>query len=83
MAVVIRLRRVGRKNKDIYRVVVADKRFPRDGRFIEEIGFYDPNKDPADIRIKMERVDYWVKKGAQPSETVSSLLKKAKTGTAG
>lgn len=78
MAVVIRLRKVGRKNKDIFRVVVADKRAPRDGKFIENVGQYDPNREPPLIKINLERIEYWRNKGAKPSETVSSLIRKAK-----
>jgi small subunit ribosomal protein S16 len=77
MAVVIRLRRIGRKNKDIFRVVVADKRAPRDGKFIEVVGQYDPNTEPPHIALKKDRIDYWLSKGAKPSETVASLIRKA------
>jgi len=73
----IRLRRMGAKKAPFYRVVVADSHFPRDGRFIEEIGTYNPLTDPAEINIKMDRADYWIKNGAQPTETVKALLKKA------
>lgn len=78
MAVVIRLRRIGRKNKDIFRVVVADKRAPRNGKFIENVGHYDPNREPPLINLKIDRIEYWLGKGAQPSETVTSLIKKYK-----
>lgn len=78
MAVVIRLRRIGRKNKDIFRVVVADKRAPRNGKFIENVGHYDPNEEPPLINLKIDRIEYWLGKGAQPSETVTSLIKKYK-----
>ncbi len=74
----IRLRRMGAKSAPFYRVVVADSRYPRDGRFIEEIGTYDPCTDPATIKIDLERADAWIKTGAQPTETVRALLKKAK-----
>jgi len=75
----IRLRRMGAKKNPYYRVVVADSKSPRDGRFIEEIGTYDPLSSPSEIQIDMERADYWVKNGAQPTETVRALLKKAGT----
>lgn len=77
MAVKIRLRRVGAKKAPSYRVVVADSRYPRDGRFIEQIGFYDPMTNPADIKIDAEKAQKWLANGAQPTETVKSLLKKA------
>ena len=73
----IRLRRMGAKKAPYYRVVVADSHFPRDGRFIEEIGTYDPLADPAAIKIDMERAKYWIANGAQPTDTVRGLLKKA------
>ncbi|MCL1820926.1 MAG: 30S ribosomal protein S16 [Oscillospiraceae bacterium] len=73
----IRLRRMGAKKAPFYRVVVADSRFPRDGRFIEEIGTYDPMKDPAEIKINGERALEWIKTGAQPTDTVKNLLKKS------
>ncbi|MBO4445791.1 MAG: 30S ribosomal protein S16 [Clostridia bacterium] len=76
MAVKIRLRRMGAKKAPFYRVVVADSRFPRDGRFIEEIGYYDPTKDPVVIKIDEEKVQQWMANGAQPTETVRALLKK-------
>ena len=74
----IRLRRMGAKSAPFYRVVVADSRYPRDGRFNEEIGTYNPCTDPAEIKIDVERADAWIKNGAQPTETVRGLLKKAK-----
>lgn len=74
----IRLRRIGAKKSPFYRIVVADSRYPRDGRFIEEIGTYNPTADPAEIKVDMERADAWIKTGAQPTETVRGLLKKAK-----
>ena len=77
MATRIRLKRMGAKKASFYRLVVADSRSPRDGRFIEEIGYYDPTKKPSVININEERVLYWMKTGAQPSETVKSLLNKA------
>lgn len=76
MAVKIRLRRLGAKKAPFYRVVVADSRFPRDGRFIEEIGFYDPTKNPADVKIDAEKAKQWISNGAQPTDTVKALLKK-------
>ena len=76
MAVKIRLRRMGAKRQPSYRVVVADSRYPRDGRFIEEIGFYDPTKSPSVIRIDNEKAQQWLKNGAQPTDTVKALLKK-------
>ena len=71
----IRLRRAGATKKPHYRVVVADSREPRDGRFVEVLGHYDPRKDPAIVKIDAERTEYWIGKGAQPSDTVRSLLK--------
>ncbi|NLC33290.1 MAG: 30S ribosomal protein S16 [Clostridiales bacterium] len=78
MAVKIRLKRMGMKKKPFYRVVVTDERSSRDGRFIEEIGIYDPMVSPANIRIDTEKADAWIKKGAQPTDTVRILLKKAR-----
>ena len=72
----IRLRRAGAKKNPYYRIVVADSRAPRDGRFIEEVGTYDPCHEGAQVTVKQERVDYWIKCGAQPTETVRALLKK-------
>lgn len=72
----IRLRRMGAKKAPFYRVVVADSRFPRDGRFIEEIGTYNPLTDPVEIKIDSERAQQWIKNGAQPTDTVRVLLKK-------
>ena len=77
MAVKIRLRRMGAKKAPFYRVVVADSRFPRDGRFIEEIGYYDPTKDPAVVKIDGEKAKQWIANGAQPTDTVRNLLKKS------
>ena len=76
MAVKIRLRRMGAKKAPFYRVVVADSRYPRNGRFIEEIGYYDPMKEPAVISIDCEKAKDWIAKGAQPTDTVRALLKK-------
>ena len=81
MAVKIRLKRMGKIRTAIYRVVVMDSRTKRDGRAIEEIGKYDPNQEPSLIDIDMERADYWVGKGAQPTEAVAALLKHYKDGT--
>jgi len=75
----LRLARMGRKKKPHYRIVVADSRFPRDGRFIEQIGYYNPMVDPMELKIDLERVDHWVDEGAQPSETVNSLITRART----
>jgi small subunit ribosomal protein S16 len=82
MAVSIRLRREGAKNRPFYRVVVADKRSPRDGKFIEVIGNYDPRKTGENYELNLDRADYWVKNGAQPSDTVASIIKKARKKTA-
>ena len=76
MAVKIRLRRMGAKKAPFYCVVVADSRFPRDGRFIEEIGYYDPTKEPAVVKIDAEKAQKWIANGAQPTDTVKALLKK-------
>ena len=72
----IRLKRLGAKKAPFYRVVVADGRYPRDGRFIEEIGYYNPMTNPAEIKIDADKATAWLKNGAQPTETVRSLLKK-------
>ena len=77
MSTKIRLKRMGAKKKPFYRVVVADSRYPRDGRFIEEIGYYDPCHEPAIINIDEEKVKSWVASGATLSDTVKSLMKKA------
>ncbi len=76
MAVKIRLRRMGAKKAPFYRIVVADSRYPRDGRFIEELGYYDPTKEPSVIKVDTEKVDQWMKNGAQPTDTVKALLKR-------
>ena len=73
----IRLKRMGAKKNPFYRVVVADSRYPRDGRFIEEIGTYDPTVEPAAVKIDMEKANKWIANGAQPTETVRDLLKRA------
>lgn len=77
MSVVIRLKSTGTKKKIKHRIVVTDTRFPRDGRFLEEVGYWDPSKEPAVMSVKTERVDHWMKNGAKPSDTVRSILKKA------
>ena len=73
----IRLRRMGAKKAPYYRIVVADSRSPRDGRFIEEVGTYDPMAESGKLKVDMERVQYWISNGAQPTDTVRGLLKKA------
>ncbi len=73
----IRLKRMGMKKHPFYRIVVADERSPRDGRFIEEIGYYDPMQHPAVIKVDNDKADDWMKKGAQPTDTVRILLKKS------
>ena len=78
MAVAIRLRREGALNRPYFKVVVADKRSPRDGKFIEIVGTYDPKKAGNNSTLKLDRVEYWISKGAQPSDTVRSLIKKNK-----
>ena len=77
MAVKIRLRRMGAKKAPFYRIVVADSRYPRNGRFIEEIGYYDPAKTPVTVQIDAEKAKKWIANGAQPTDTVKALLKKA------
>ena len=76
MSVKIRLRRIGAKKAPFYRIVVADSRYPRDGRFIEELGYYDPTKEPSVISVDGEKAMKWIANGAQPTETVKNLLKK-------
>ncbi len=76
MAVKIRLKRMGAKKAPFYRVVVADSRYPRDGRFIEEVGYYNPLTDPVTVNIDAEKAKKWIENGAQPTETVKTLLKK-------
>ena len=75
MAVKIRLRRMGAKKAPFYRIVVADSRYPRDGRFIEEVGYYDPTKEPSVIKIDEEKAKTWLANGAQPTDTAKALLK--------
>src|ERR1043165_6897106 len=82
MAVSIRLRREGTKNRPYYKVVVADRRSPRDGKFIEIIGTYDPKIPGRNSTLNIDRVEYWISKGAQPSDTVRSLIKKNKKSVA-
>lgn len=77
MAVKIRLKRLGAKKAPFYRVIVADERSPRDGKFIDQIGYYNPLTDPAEIKIDAEKATKWIAKGAQPTDTVRALLKKA------
>ncbi|MFV2007538.1 MAG: 30S ribosomal protein S16, partial [Longimicrobiales bacterium] len=80
MAVRIRLRRMGRKKLAHYRIVVADSASPRDGRFVETLGYYKPLSEPARLVVDLERVDHWIGQGARPSDTVNSLLNKARRG---
>lgn len=76
MAVKIRLRRMGAKKAPFYRIVVADSRYPRDGRFIEEIGAYDPMQEPSVVKVDAEKAKKWISNGAQPTDTVKTLFKK-------
>lgn len=76
MAVKIRLRRMGAKKAPFYRIVVADSRYPRDGRFIEEIGYYNPLEEPAVVKVDAEKAKKWIENGAQPTDTVKRLFKK-------
>lgn len=76
MAVKIRLRRMGAKKAPFYRIVVADSRYPRNGRFIEEVGYYDPTKNPSVVKIDAEKTKKWIANGAQPTDTVRNILKK-------
>ena len=78
----IRLRRMGAKKAPFYRIVVADSHFPRDGRFIEEIGTYDPSANPSAVKVDLERAHHWIANGAQPTDTVKALLKKAEAQVA-
>ncbi len=77
MAVKLRLKRMGQKKKPFYRIVAADSRAPRDGRFIEQIGYYNPVSDPVELKIDAEKAQKWLKTGAQPTDTVRALLKKS------
>ena len=76
MSVKIRLRRVGAKKAPFYRIVVADSRFPRDGRFIEEIGYYNPLENPSVVKVDADKAKAWIANGAQPTDTVKTLFKK-------
>ncbi len=78
MAVKIRLKRMGAKKSPFYRIVVADARSPRDGKFIEEIGYYNPLKNPEEIKMDIQKVDKWMSNGAQPTDRVKDIIKKAK-----
>lgn len=78
MSVSIRLRREGTTNSPYYKIVVADSRSPRDGKFLEIVGNYDPKKDGLNTQVDLGRVDYWISKGAQPSETVRSIIRKSR-----
>jgi small subunit ribosomal protein S16 len=82
MSVKIRMKRVGAKNAPVFRIVVADSRSPRDGKFIEELGTYQPLKKGNNVTMDLERAKYWMSKGAQPSDTVASFIKKASRTTA-
>jgi small subunit ribosomal protein S16 len=77
MSVKIRMKRVGTKNTPVFRIIVADSRSPRDGKFIEELGTYHPLKPGDNFTLKLDRAQYWISKGAQPSDTVASFIKKA------
>lgn len=75
MAVKIRLKRIGTKKKPFYRIVVADSRYPRDGRFIEEVGYYNPLRDPVEVNLNIEKIKSWIRLGAKPTEKTGALLK--------
>ena len=75
MSVKIRLKRIGARKKPFYRVVVADSRYPRDGRFIEEVGYYNPLMDPVEVNVDIEKIKSWIKLGAKPTEKVGAILK--------
>ncbi len=77
----IKLTRMGAKKRPFYRIVVAEKRSRRDGRFVEMLGYYDPGKDPAEIKVDRERVEFWMRRGAQPTDTVRQLLKRCTAET--
>ena len=79
----IRLTRRGAKKRPFYRVVAADQQAPRDGRFIEQLGYYNPMVDPSEIKLDLERIDYWMGQGAQPTDTVKMLIKRARGGDEG
>lgn len=72
----IRLTRMGAKKKPFYRIIVTEKRSKRDGRFVESVGYYDPCRNPAEVKLDQERVNYWLERGAQPSDTVRSIIKR-------
>jgi len=80
MSVRIRLRRVGRKKQPSYRIVVAESRNPRGGAYVDSVGFYNPRRQPAELRIDLAKVDYWLERGAQPTATAASLIRKARKG---
>jgi len=82
MAVKIRMKRIGAKNAPVFRIVVADSRSPRDGKFIEELGTYHPRKKTDNVKFDLERAKYWISKGALPSDTVASFIKKASKAAA-
>lgn len=82
MAVTIRLTRAGSKKVPFYRIVAADRRSPRDGRFIEQLGVYDPLRDPVEFRVNEERLAHWLKNGALPSQTIAELLRRQRRGAA-
>lgn len=82
MAVKLRLARVGAKKSPFYRVVVTDSRSPRDGRFIEHVGIYDPTRNPAEVRFRMDRIDHWLGVGATPSDTVAHLINRTRQESA-
>ena len=81
MSVSIRMSRHGAKKKPFYRIVVSDQRFPRDGRYIEQVGTYDPRAKTAGLKLEREKIAAWIKKGAKPSQTVSELMKQEKTAS--
>jgi small subunit ribosomal protein S16 len=74
----IRLTRLGAKKRPFYRVIIADSRSPRDGRFIEQVGYYDPMKQPFELKLQLDRIDHWIGQGAKPSETVERLITRAR-----
>lgn len=82
MSVKIRMKRIGAKNQPVFRIVVADGRSPRDGKFIEELGTYHPRQKGDNVKFDLERAKYWISKGAQPSDTVASFIKKASKAAA-
>jgi small subunit ribosomal protein S16 len=81
MSVTIRMSRHGTKKRPFYRIVVSDRRFPRDGRYIEQVGTYDPSAATGGLKLNRDKVETWIKKGAKPSQTVSELIKKQKTAS--